>query len=376
MSNPPPNPRRLLLTADTLGGVWTYALELAAALAPHGVEVALATMGAPTTRDQRAAVAALGNVELFEGRHRLEWMDAPWADVDRAGQWLLGLAAALRPDVVHLNGYAHGALPWPAPVLVAAHSCVLSWWTAVKNEDAPPLYDTYRRRVRAGLEAADVIVAPTAAMLDTLGENYGVRPSSPRCRVIANARDPRGYHSAPAKRPCVLSAGRLWDEAKNFATLDSVAPRVSWPIHVAGSNAHPDGSRMQFEHVHCLGHLAPDSLAQELSAAAIYVSPTRYEPFGLTALEAGLGGCVLVLGDLASLREVWGHAAVFVGPDDPNELVRTLNELVADPVRRARLGQRARTRALEFSPRRMAGDYLEAYRACLSQHAAKEAVAA
>ena len=36
-----------------------------------------------------------------------------------------GLERRLRPDVVHLNGYTHGALPWRAPVLVVGHSCVL-----------------------------------------------------------------------------------------------------------------------------------------------------------------------------------------------------------------------------------------------------------
>ena len=37
--------RRILMTADTIGGVWSYALELAQGLVRHGVEVALATMG-------------------------------------------------------------------------------------------------------------------------------------------------------------------------------------------------------------------------------------------------------------------------------------------------------------------------------------------
>ena len=54
--------------------------------------------------------------------------------------------------------------------------------------------------------------------------------------------------------------------------------------------------------------------------AAIYALPARYEPFGLSALEAALSGCALVLGDIPSLREVWGDAAVFVPPDDAGGL--------------------------------------------------------
>ena len=61
----------------------------------------------------------------------LEWMDEPWDDVARAGDWLLALEERDRPDVVHLNGYVHGAAALSRPCLVAAHSCVLSWWAAV-----------------------------------------------------------------------------------------------------------------------------------------------------------------------------------------------------------------------------------------------------
>src|SRR5690606_3445203 len=122
---------RVLMTADTVGGVWNYALELCHALRPHGVRIALTAMGAPLTADQRETVRALPNVDLHESAFRVEWMDEPWRDVAAAGEWLPELAAAFRPDVIHLNGYVHAALPWQRPVLVTAHSCVLSWWDAV-----------------------------------------------------------------------------------------------------------------------------------------------------------------------------------------------------------------------------------------------------
>ena len=133
--NDSPEPQRILMTADTVGGVWTYALELIRAL-PQ-IEFALATMGAPISPAQRAEAAELANVTLFPSTYALEWMNEPWQDVDDAGDWLLGIARDFRPDVVHLNGYAHAALDWPAPVIVVAHSCVLSWWSAVKNCAAP-----------------------------------------------------------------------------------------------------------------------------------------------------------------------------------------------------------------------------------------------
>ncbi len=113
------------MTVDPIGGVWTYALELTRALEPHGIEIVLASMGAHLTRDQYQQVLARKNVRLFESAYRLEWMDGAWDDVDRAGDWLLEIEERVHPDLIHLNGYSHAALPWNAPVLVAAHSCVL-----------------------------------------------------------------------------------------------------------------------------------------------------------------------------------------------------------------------------------------------------------
>ena len=49
---------RVLMTADTIGGVWTYAIDLCRALIPHGVEVTLATMGNLPSAEQRRQAAA------------------------------------------------------------------------------------------------------------------------------------------------------------------------------------------------------------------------------------------------------------------------------------------------------------------------------
>src|SRR4051812_9021488 len=165
-------PMRILMTADTVGGVWTYALELADALSPLGAEVHLATMGRPLDEAQRDQVACSSVVSVHESCFALEWQDEPWEDVDRAGAWLLELESEVMPDVVHLNGYIHGCLPWRTPVIVVAHSDVLSWWEAVEQVAAPPVWEPYRAGVQAGLRAADAVCAPTQAVLDDLARHY------------------------------------------------------------------------------------------------------------------------------------------------------------------------------------------------------------
>jgi glycosyltransferase involved in cell wall biosynthesis len=227
---------RVLLTADAVGGVFTYALELAGALAGAGAEVILATEGARLGPDQRAAVRAIPRLVLHESAFRLEWMTEPWDDVAASGRWLLALEARERPDVVHLDAYAHGRLPFRAPKLVVGHSCVLSWWEAVKGEPAPrEAWTRYRAVVRAGLAGADAVVAPSAAFLRALERLYGPLPPA---RVVPNGRGPERFRPGP-KEPLVLAAGRVWDEAKNVAAVARVAERLPWPVYVAGEAVEP-----------------------------------------------------------------------------------------------------------------------------------------
>ena len=348
---------RVLMTADTVGGVWHYAIELAAALGEQAVEVALATMGAKLNESQRVQVGGLPTVTVHESSYRLEWMADAWRDVDRAGVWLLDLERRFRPDIVHLNQFAFGSLPFDAPKLVVAHSCVVSWWHAVHGVPAPHEWGVYRGRVCEGLAGANLVAAPTRAMLETLRESYGYRG---RGRVLANGRSAEDYPPG-AKEPFILSAGRLWDAAKNLSALETVAPTLPWPVRVAGSRLAPDGGVRPIYGVEPLGELAPEELARQLARASIYALPARYEPFGLSVLEAALARCALVLGDIPSLRETWGEAALYVVPDDHDALRERLCDLIEDEAFRERLAEKARQRALELTPQRMAQDYLDAY---------------
>ncbi|HVJ94711.1 MAG TPA: glycosyltransferase family 4 protein [Labilithrix sp.] len=341
----------VLMTADTLGGVFTYSITLARELAEHGVVTHLATMGALLRPEQRAVAACVPGLVLHESAYALEWMDEPWQDVARAGEWLSSLERELAPDVVHLNGYAHGALAFRAPKVVVAHSCVLSWWEAVFGEPAPRRYARYRSAVHAGLLNADVIVAISRSMSESIARHYGPLAQT---KVVYNGA-PLPQVSAVEKEPFVLSCGRVWDRAKNVEALARVAGRVPWPIRVAGwdSDAH--------EGLESLGWLGERELGSWMDRAAIFALPARYEPFGLSALEAALRGAALVVGDIPSLREIWGDAATFVDPADDDALAAALTTLAREPGHRARLAERAKTRALQYTSERTADGMLRIY---------------
>jgi glycogen(starch) synthase len=319
------------MTADTVGGVWTYCVELATAL---DAEVHLATMGRPMTAAQRTEAAVFASVT--ESDYPLEWEDRPWDGVDAAGDWLLALEAELQPDVVHLNGYVHAVLPFRAPTVVVAHSDVRSWWHHVRGEDADA--PEYERRVAAGLQAAGTVVAPTRAVAADLTREYGFH----RAVVVPNCRRPELLPAAE-KEPFVLAAGRVWDEAKGLSLLGA----LDVPVRVAGEGRLPG--------VQTLGPLPFPDLAALMARAQVFAAPARYEPFGLAALEAAHAGCALVLGDIASLREVWGDAARYCS--DAGSLRAQVHAALADPD----AGRRAQEHAQQYLPARTAAGYADVY---------------
>lgn len=314
--------KRVLMTADAIGGVWTYTRELTEALSGRGVETLVAVMGG-APREQLAA-------EVRYSPLQLEWQDRAGTDSrERAVEWLRGIADEFQPDLLHLNGYAPAATDWDVPVVVVAHSDVCSWWRAVHGCDPPPEWQLYRETMCAGLAKAAVVVAPTKAMLREL-------PLEREGRVIHNfTREPG---SNIAKENFILAAGRAWDKAKNMAMLEEIAPRLDRQLRIAG------------------GDVPRAEMRDLMSRAAVFAHPAKYEPFGLAVLEAARHRCALVLADIPSLRELWEGAAIFA-----TDWVSALNSVKDGGKDTEELGQTAYRRSLEFTPERAADAYMDAY---------------
>jgi glycogen synthase len=355
--------RHIMMTADAVGGVWTYATMLARALVQGGDHVTLVTLGPEPRADQLAEIAHHRAIDLVVTDLTLEWMDPAGVDHRRASEMLLSLARKLKPDVVHLNGFREGAFAWPAPALVVAHSCVTSWWQFCRGGQLDePRWRAYARSVDHGLRAADAWVAPTAAFARTIEAIY----APPTSGIVIHNGIERLSARRIAKDEVILASGRVWDLAKNLDAVLAVAPRIAWPIEIAGPTAGPNG-----EIVACrpnavfLGELARAQLLDGMRRAAIYVAPARYEPFGLGVLEAAAGGCALVLADIATMRELWDGTAIFVDPDDRDALADALNLLCDDAQVRSELAAAAAHRARCYTIAATAKKYSALYDAML-----------
>lgn len=353
---------KLLMTTDTVGGVWTYSMELCQTLLAHNVEVHLVTMGAKMADHQRKEASALSNIELYETDFLLEWMQNPWEDIRECGEWLLQLEEAVNPDVIHLNSYSFGSLPFTAPKIVVAHSDVYSWFQAVTNDDPPAYWKQYFWNVKQGLDNADLVVAPSHAVMDSIKRIYSLRSKR---HVIYNGRNAASFCKRQ-KEPFVFSMGRLWDEAKNIKLLTAAAPMVHAPIKIAGDDTFEQNYFEAQKNVSFMGKLTGEEVAFQLSKASIYALPAMYEPFGLSALEAALSGCALVLGDIASLREIWQDDALYVGTNDTDALASTLNDLLNDKEKLQFYQGKALNRAKLFTSEAMCQEYLNVYHHLLS----------
>ena len=363
-------PRRVLMTVDAVGGVWRYGVDLAAALNRAGIACLLVGCG---PRCARAVAPELAATELVWTDAPLDWMVEDAAALDGLAGTLAALARDWHADLLHLNLPSQAAgMPRDLPVLVVSHSCVPSWWEAVRGEPLDAAWAWHVRSNRLGLDRADCVLAPSASHAAALRRLYGPIEG---LRVVHNATDEVERCDA-GKQPFVLAAGRWWDEGKNAAILDQAAGQVSWPVRMAGSLNGPNGQHVRLAHASGLGDVPAPELLATMRRAAIFASPSRYEPFGLAVLEAAMNHAALVLSDIPTFRELWEGAALFANPGDADGFARAIGALANDAVLRVRLGAAAASIARRFTPARQLQGLLDGYDSAIARHAVPTSSAA
>ena len=359
---------RLLLATDAVGGVWVYSLELARALKPLGVEAILAVLGPSPSQAQRDEAAG---VKLINTGLPLDWLETSPAELRRAGETLAAIADCEGADLVQTSSAALLAdAKFRQPCIAVQHSCLATWWRAVKGSPLPEDFRWRCELVECGLNRASAIVAPSIAFAADTARTYDLKSpvlSVHNGRRIAVLPDlPQGDFA--------FAVGRLWDEGKNAATLDRAAARIDVPFQAAGPEHGPNGATIELPHIQSLGALGAARMGGLLGARPVFASAALYEPFGLATLEAAQAGCALVLSDIATHREMWDGAAIFVPPLDDGGFVSAIRDLIEDLDEREQLGRLARARAQHYSPERMAAGMADIYLRVIETQAAIEPV--
>jgi glycosyltransferase involved in cell wall biosynthesis len=334
--------RRVLMTVDAVGGIWRYALDLAAALKPNHIEVVFAGLGPAPTEEKIAEANRIGKLVWLDAP--LDWMVHDEKAVAEVPRLIVDLAHREEADLLHLNLPSQAAnMKTDLPVIVVCHSCVVTWFAAVRCSEVPRDWQWQYRLNQAGFARANAVIAPSRSHAAAMDAAYD---GIPDLQVVYNS-SALDMSDAP-KQNFVLAAGRWWDDGKNGAVLDAAAAVTRWPVIAVGESNGPNGQTLQFHHADHRGELSHGRMIALMRQAAVVASPSVYEPFGLAALEAARGGAALVLSDIPTYREIWNDAALFADPCRPHSFADAFNGLADDPQHRAALGLKARARSAQF----------------------------
>jgi glycosyltransferase involved in cell wall biosynthesis len=330
----------------------------------RGESVLLISFGPPPSAAQREQCELLelryhGRFQFLASEISLEWLDDERsAYVYEEGADLLEREAMrFAPDLIHSNQFCYGALDLPVPRVITAHHDVIGRGRACPGRPVlgSPFLTRYKAMVQRGLTAADAVVAPTRWMLEELAQSFML---SRNTAIVPHGRSVDAhFHSFRELR--AVAAGRVSDEAKGLDTLSGVNSPM--PIIVAGqTRPGEEGKVPGFGSARLIGQLSEPEMIDLLEHSSLYMCFSYYEPFGITALEAGLCGCAVVARNIPPLLEVWGSAALYF--DDADSLSQILERLNANPQLLRDARESAFKRAQRFTRSRMVEQYLSLYR--------------
>jgi glycogen synthase len=371
-------PVHVLVTADTLSGVWTYTQELVTGLAGRGVRVTLVSIGDIPLPQQTAWMDNLPGLDYRPTAFRLDWMAEGERDFKDSSSYLSSLVKELKPDLLHLNQLCYGSLPVQTARVVVAHGDLISWWKAVHGYEPGEnrWLRWYRNAMTDGVLRANVVVGSSVWMLESVRTFYA-RPR--RDAVIYNGRNPVSFNPYVSKNDSVLAVGRLLDAGRQVSLLtqhahplpvcivnsDEPAPVPNVPI---SADVKLDADKIC---VSLKGAQTPAQLRNLYSRAAIFAATSRYEPLGLAALEAAFSRCAIVANDIPLFRELWGDAAIYFQANDAASLADVIRRLHDQRDLCRGYAARAYQRAREcFTAKRMVDDYMRLYSRTLGSEAA------
>lgn len=360
-----------------IGGVEEHVRHVAGVLRARGHDVVVWTI----SRDGVTAAREVDGIHVRDLPAPL-----PARSIGDVARFLLRLPRAalawwravrsFRPDVIHVhcfgpNGtYArYVSRATRTPMIVTTHGETMA------DDDGLFTHSRLARdSLRASLEMAAAVTGCSQLVLDDLVDRFGLPPGSGI--VVFNGIDvDEAAHEPVTGLPdrFIAGIGRL-QRVKGFDLLvdayaaAGVAPEVGLVIGGAGPEA--DALRRRADelgvgrHVVLPGRLSRGQVATVLDKAAVVVVPSRFEAFGLTALEAWRACSPLVATTRGGMREFVrdGIDGVIVDPESTSSLAHAIGALVADPARARRVAEAGHARIPDFAWDKVVQQYESLYR--------------
>jgi len=333
-------------TSVAFGGAEAYLARIVAGLREE-FEFAAVVPDEAATQTVELLTSAGAAIERVHGLRRLP---SP-----RGIRSMTSALRRLRPDLMHVNltDQRDGGSPLVASRIrripsVATLNLVI------------PAKTTFKERLgSAVLRRADAVIAVSNAVGDYV-RGLGVEPRVVRQGLGAPTRnpDPRRALGISSDQLVVGGVGRLHHQ-KGWDVLCAAAERV----HRVRSDVRfmvigegPGGDTLRASpgcgHVEFMGPRA--DAASLVGAFDLLAVPSRYEAFGLVALEAMLSGVPVIASRTGGLVEVVEDGGRLVPPENPGALAEAVLELISDDAARERLALAGRERARrEFGLERM-----------------------
>ncbi|RJS20882.1 glycosyltransferase family 1 protein [Corallococcus sp. H22C18031201] len=344
-----------------LHGIARYALELARRLPALAPDLHFAALAPP-----EGLPTDLGELTPRMPVHRaLAGFLSPWEQPALAAD-----LARLSPRLFHATSFSLPLL-WRGTLVATLHDAN---HVALPENYSPAQALYYRAIVGPRARRASALLTVSEFSREELARHLGLSPY--RIQVIHNgvdarfqppsaseARAFRERHELPARYVAAVGNAKAH---KNLALLRHVAPELPVPVVLLagrGAVAHELGLH---ENVVDLEELPESDMPLFYGAAAALLLPSKYEGFGLPALEAMATGCPALVADATSLPEVVGNAAVRLPPDDAQAWKDATLRILRDEPQRRELIELGRERAARFTWDDCAVRTLATYRRALA----------
>lgn len=283
----------------------------------------------------------------------------------RSGRFTEPLAFSLRVrqylasrdfDIVHDNqSLGYGLLGLRTPLMATVHHPVAIDSGLKPGSERWYAFTRMQNRVARRLP---LILTVSAASRNEISSRMGVHHSRVRVTPLSADSRFRPGKPVPGRIVCVASSH---DPIKGLRHLLAAFRKLDrdCELVVVGRSEPAPG-------VTFVSNLPDDEYAALIAGAEILCVPSLFEGFSLPAAEAMACGVPIVATTGGALPEVVGDAGVLVPPGDSDALAQALRDLMDDPARRARLGQRGIARSGRLSWRRTAQETVDCYRELLS----------